>query len=197
MNGSEIIEMNIAIKEVTKEQLNEYAQIPMLLNVTSKYELNEVENGLGGIIFNEIKVEEHVKDLGLYDKPLEWEKEFDLTNWGFFIAYDNDVPIGGATLVYNTKGVNMLRNRTDLSVLWDIRVAPEYKSMNIGTKLFKHAVEWSIKNNCKQMKIETQNDNVPACKFYAKQGAKLGEINMYAYYGEDTDEVMLIWYLGL
>ena len=47
------------------------------------------------------------------------------------------------------------------------------------------------------MKIDTQNDNVPACKFYAKQEARLGEINKYAYYGEDTDEVMLIWYLDL
>lgn len=189
--------MDINIKEVTKRQLVEYAQIPMLLEVTSKYELNEINHGLGGIIFNEIKVEGYMKDLSLYEKPLEWEKEFDLSNWGFFIAYDNDVPIGGATLVYNTKEINLLSNRSDLSVLWDIRVAPEYKSMNIGTKLFNHAIEWSIKHNCKQMKIETQNDNVPACKFYEKQGARLGEINKYAYYGEDTDEVMLIWYLDL
>lgn len=189
--------MDINIKEVTKRQLVEYAQIPMLLEVASKYELNEINHGLGGIIFNEIKVEGYIKDLSLYEKPLEWEKEFDLSNWGFFMAYDNDVPIGGATLVYNTKEINLLSNRSDLSVLWDIRVAPEYKSINIGTKLFNHAIEWSIKHNCKQMKIETQNDNVPACKFYEKQGARLGEINKYAYYGEDTDEVMLIWYLDL
>ena len=64
-------------------------------------------------------------------------------------------------------------------------------------KLFSFAVNWSKERNCKQIKIETQNNNVPACKFYAKQGAILSEINEYAYYGEDDDEVMLIWYLDL
>ena len=189
--------MSITIKEVTKGQLKEYAQIPMWFKVMSKYELEKINGGLGGILLKEVPVEEYVKDLGEYDKPLEWGQEFDISNWGIFIAYDRDIPIGGATLVYNTEGVNMLDNRKDMTVLWDIRVAPEYKSRGVGTQLFSYAKEWSVRHNCKQMKIETQNNNVLACKFYAKQGARLGQINEYAYYGEDDDEVMLIWYLDL
>jgi len=34
-------------------------------------------------------------------------------------------------------------------------------------------IEWSRSNGFKQMKIEYQNNNVPACKFYHKQGAVL------------------------
>lgn len=34
----------------------------------------------------------------------------------------------------------------------------------------------------KQMIIECQNNNVPACKFYHKQGALLSKIDMYASY---------------
>lgn len=189
--------MNIEIKEVTKEHLEEYAKIPMLVKVNSKFELKKVDKGLGGITFNEIVVAEYIKDLSLYDKPLEWNERFDISNWGFLIAYDNDLPIGGATLAYDTEGVNMLSNRRDITVLWDLRVAPEYKSKGIGSKLFSYAVNWSKERNCKQIKIETQNNNVPACKFYAKQGAILAEINEYAYYGEDDEEVMFIWYLNL
>ena len=169
----------------------------MWLKVNSKFELYKVDGGLGGITFKEVEVTEYIKDLSLYDKPLEWSKRFDISNWGFFIAYYNDLPIGGATLAYDTEGVNMLSNRKDITVLWDLRVAPEYKSKGIGSKLFSFAVNWSKERNCKQIKIETQNNNVPACKFYAKQGAILAEINEYAYYGEDDDEVMFIWYLNL
>nr|WP_276575994.1 GNAT family N-acetyltransferase [Oceanirhabdus seepicola] len=169
----------------------------MWLKVTSIYELNKVNGGIGGILLNEVKVDEYIKDLGIYEKPLKWEEQFDISNWGFFIAYDNDKPIGGATLVYDTEGVNMLSGRKDLTVLWDLRIDPEYKSMGIGSKLFSHIIDWAKERNCRQIKIETQNNNVPACKFYAKQGAMLGELNEYGYYGEDDNEVMLIWYLNL
>ena len=49
------------------------------------------------------------------------------------------------------------------------------------------------------MKIETQNVNVPACRFYAQQGCHLGAILRYGYAGcpEVAHEAMLLWYLDL
>jgi hypothetical protein len=49
------------------------------------------------------------------------------------------------------------------------------------------------------MKIECQNNNVPACRFYQNQGAVLGAIDEFAYYKdkEIRGEVQLIWYLDL
>lgn len=189
--------MSIIIKEVTKESLSEYSKIPMIKVVDSIYQLHEINKGLGGIKFEEIKVDYHTIDLGKEENPLSWIKDFDISNWGFFIAYENERAIGSMTLVYNTPNVNMLSNRKDLTVIWDIRVAPDYKYQGIGTQLFDYAVKWAKKRGCKQLKIETQNNNVYACKFYAKQGCILGEINKYAYYGEYDDEVMLIWYKNI
>jgi hypothetical protein len=50
-----------------------------------------------------------------------------------------------------------------------------------------------------QMKIECQNNNVPACRFYHKHGALLAKIDQYAYYNEINvrGEVQFIWYLNL
>jgi hypothetical protein len=42
-------------------------------------------------------------------------------------------------------------------------------------------------------KSETQNNNVSACRFYAKQGCVLGGINRYAY-PDHPDEAQLLWY---
>ena len=93
----------------------------------------------------------------------------------------------------------MLVGRKDLAVLWDIRVHPDRRRSGIGTQLFKHAVKWAQSRGCTQLKIETQNINVPACEFYVKQGCHLGEINRYGYAGHQDvqHEVMLIWYLDL
>ena len=108
-------------------------------------------------------------------------------------------PVGASTLVCRTPGVHMLDGREDLCVLWDIRVADSHKRMGVGQKLFDAGVEWAKGEGFSQMKIECQNNNVPACRFYHKQGAVLSEINEYAYYQEEDlrDEAQLIWYLDL
>jgi len=61
------------------------------------------------------------------------------------------------------------------------------------------AVNWSREQGLIQMKIECQNNNVPAVKFYHKQGAVLSVINEYAYYNEPEyrHETMFIWFLDL
>lgn len=97
--------MSIKIKEVSKENLKEYSEIPMWLNVTSKYELREVEGGLGGIIFEEVNVKEYIKDYSKYENPCEWKSKFNINNWGFFIAYEDGKAVGGLTLAYNSVGV--------------------------------------------------------------------------------------------
>ena len=72
-------------------------------------------------------------------------------------------------------------------------------SQGIGAALFARAANWARQRGCTQLKIETQNINVPACRFYAAQGCELGVIHRHAYAGHPqmADETMLIWYLRL
>ena len=115
-----------------------------------------------------------------------------------FLAREDDVPIGGATIAFRTPQVHMLGGRDDLAVLWDIRVHPDYRRSGVGTALFAEAAKWSRERDCKHLKIETQNINVPACRFYTQQGCCLGEINRFAYnVPQVAHEVMLVWYLDL
>jgi ribosomal protein S18 acetylase RimI-like enzyme len=189
----------ITYKEVDKSYFDMYDRIPMLVHVKSKFILVKSKNGLGGILLEEVPVDGYIKNLGLYEEAKKYKEKFDITNWAFFMAFDDKLPIGAATVVSKTSNVQMLDCRDDLSVLWDIRVDDRYKCQGVGTTLFKMAVEWSKSNGLKQMKIESQNDNVPGCRFYHKQGAVLGKIDEYAYYKETgtKDEVQLIWYLDL
>jgi GNAT superfamily N-acetyltransferase len=208
---------NLNVKEVTFDYLEEYNKITSWYYVDSILKLKKIKNGLGGIIFEEIDIKEknnsfikenrsfywddklnrYIKNYDIEENLIDLPKEFDITNWGILIAYYNEEPAGGAILAYDTKNVNMLDKRKDLTVLWDIRVSDKFKNKGIGTSLFQKAVDWSKKRNCTQMKIETQNINANACKFYAKQGAILGKIDEYAYYNECDFETQLIWYFDI
>jgi GNAT superfamily N-acetyltransferase len=191
--------MSIRILEINPVRLAEYDRIPSRFLVRSVLEVELVDGGLGGMTLREVPVERpYVKDYDAYGElPSDWPRKFDVRNWGFFLAVEGREPVGAAAVAFDTTGVFILEARRDLAVLWDIRVRPEARGA--GIPLFRHAAEWSRKRGCTQMKIETQNVNVPACRFYQKMGACLGEIRRFGYAAVPAvaHEVMLCWYLDL
>lgn len=186
-------------REIDRHFFEQYDQIPMRVHVTHELHLEKPDNGLGGLLLRKVPVPPYTKDLSRYEIASDYEKEFDISNWKFFMAFDGDRPVGGITLVSRTENVQMLDGRDDLCVLWDLRVHDDYKRRGIGEKLFYLGVQWATETGLKQIKIECQNNNVPACKFYKKQGAVLSAINEYAYYQDPAirSEIQLIWYLDL
>lgn len=189
----------ITYKEVDKTYFALYDTVPQNVDVRSEYKVQRVNNGLGGLILEEIPVESYVKDLSKYDRATEYEKQFDITNWKFYMAFDGEIPVGAMTIAGTTKGLNMLYGRTDACVLWDIRVADAYKHQGIGQKLLDMGIGGAQEDGYRQVIIECQNNNVPACRFYQKQGAVLAKIDMYAYYSDPAirDEVQFVWYLDI
>jgi len=197
--------MRIVSLPLNTESLTEYSTIPIRFEVKSRLSCELPGEGMGGIILREEKVvPPYIKDYDALEVAIEgegparWVRKFDTKNWVLFLAGEANEPIGGATVAFRTPQVHMLAGRDDLAALWDIRVHPEYRRSGIGTALFAEAAEWSRERNCNYLKIETQNVNVAACRFYAKQGCRLGEINRFAYTEPQVaQEVMLVWYLKL
>jgi GNAT superfamily N-acetyltransferase len=190
--------MPIDILEIGAARLDEYARVPIRFEVRSILQVELVEGGLGGMRLREIPVERpYIKDYDETERPTDWPGKFDVTSWAFFLALDGRVPVGAAAVAFDTTGVNMLESRRDLSVLWDIRVLPEARGA--GIPLFRRAASWSRARGCRQMKAETQNVNVPACRFYQRMGCRLGEIHRFGYAAVPAvaHEVMLNWYLDL
>ena len=189
----------IYVKKMDKSCFEMYDTVPQNVDVQSEYRVKRVDNGLGGLLLEEVPVKPYVKDLSVYERATEYEKEFDITYWDFYMAFDDEKPIGAMTIAARTPNLNMLFGRDDACVLWDIRVADAYKHQGIGQKMLDMGIQDARANGYHQMIIECQNNNVTACKFYKKQGALLSKVDMYAYYQEEAcrDEVQIIWYLDL
>jgi GNAT superfamily N-acetyltransferase len=66
----------------------------------------------------------------------------------------------------------------------------------VGSLLFGAVEDWARRRGCAQLKIETQNINVPACHFYARMACTLGSIDRHAY-PELPEETQLVWYKDL
>jgi ribosomal protein S18 acetylase RimI-like enzyme len=90
----------------------------------------------------------------------------------------------------------MLGGRDDIAVLWDIRVSPEARGAGLGSALFQATAGWAVARGCEWLRVETQNVNVAACRFYQKMGCTLGAIDRFAY-PDLPDEVQLLWWKAL
>lgn len=190
----------ITYKKVDQSYFPQYDQIPMIVHVSAYFRVEKHNRGLDGFTFVETPVEPYIRDFCIDDDDtVERWKRFNLDNWAFFMAFDGEQPVGAVAVASRDKEVNMISGRDDLAVLWDIRVVDAYKHKGVGQALFNMAVNWSREQGLVQMKIECQNNNIPAIRFYHKQGAVLSVIDEYAYYNESEyrHETQFIWFLDL
>lgn len=185
----------IEIKEspVDSETLAVYSRIPISFQGSSRFIPRSKSEGWR---LDEQPAELFFKDYDKIDNPLRWANVFDTSNWVMLRADRETTRTGGAVLVFDTAGVDMLEARSDLCVLWDLRVLPDYRNEGIGTQLIERALQVSQSRGCKEIKVETQDVNVAACRFYHKMGFRLRTVRPGAY-PELPDEVQLLWYREL
>lgn len=188
--------MDIEIREEPLSHLAEYARIPMAFQVDRIF---EVTGDSAGPVLTERKLSmSYVKDYDALrgNSPTDWPRQFDLANWGLLLARVDGSSVGGAVIAFDTKGVDMLEGRSDLAVLWDLRIAPAMRRRGVASAIFSAVEHWATARGCRQLKIETQNINVPACRFYASRGCQLIGICRFAY-PNLPEEIQLLWYKDL
>jgi ribosomal protein S18 acetylase RimI-like enzyme len=196
-NGKESAsQIRVEVSEEPITALEEHASIPIAFEVDSVLDVQESGNSPREFLLTERRLEvPYIKD---YDaiaggQPQQWARRFDVSNWGLLAARVGGLHVGGAVIAFNTPGLTMLEGRHDLAVLWDIRVSPEARGRGIGSALFRAAEVWARERGCRGFKVETQNINVRACRFYERQGCTLRAIDRSAY-PELPDEIQMLWY---
>ncbi|MFC1947216.1 GNAT family N-acetyltransferase [Chloroflexota bacterium] len=184
---------------MSTDDLQWYSEVGSFLAVESILQPEKIDKGLGGIKLTEKKVKvPYVKDYDAHrgEGPTRWLKRFDMSGWGIFMAFEQEEHIGGAIVA---PGMYVGDIDSRYAQLFDIRLLPENRRKGTGTLLVKTVADWTREQGCTYLKIETQNTNVPACRFYSRQGAVLGNIDEHAYHGDSgaEHEVRLVWYLEL
>ncbi|HXQ77814.1 MAG TPA: GNAT family N-acetyltransferase [Gemmatimonadaceae bacterium] len=192
-----VVEIAIAVQGA--EALDVYASIPIAYAFTEVLD-PDIASSPGSLLpfgsrtLNEPRAKDYDREPG--NHPLDWPKRFDLRDWAFVTARSGDHLVGGAVVVAGSPNIEMLEGRDDLALLWDIRVVPEARGHGVGTALLASGAAWARARGARQLKVETQNTNVQACRFYASHGFRLKSVRRGAY-PELPDEVELLWYKDL
>ena len=189
----------IEVIQESVSSLVEYGGVPIAFEIRSSFDVSRADGAANDFVLTERAVATRAfkdYDAIVGERPERWSARFDPSTWGIFAARSGGQRVGGAVVAFRSPGVDMLEGRADLAVLWDIRVAPGMRREGVGTALLRAAESWAAANGATSMKVETQNINVPACRFYTRRGYVLRTVNHGAY-PEFPDEVQLLWYKDL
>lgn len=79
--------------------------------------------------------------------------------------------------------------------IWNIMLDIGVRGQGLGQELIYQCIAWAKMKNLRAVMLETQTNNVPACKFYQRMGFELAGINDAFYTNRDIerDEVALFW----
>lgn len=79
--------------------------------------------------------------------------------------------------------------------VWNLMLDKSARGIGLGRRLVEHSIEWARYRKLRAVMLETQTNNVPACRFYERMGFQLVGINdaHYSNHDYDRDEIALFW----
>lgn len=104
-----------------------------------------------------------------------------------YFFYQNDECVGQ---------IRLRKNWNKYAFIEDIAVSKHIRGQGIGVELINKSIEWAKENNMLGLMLETQDNNLLACRFYSKCGFKIGSVDTMLYANFDnSDEKAVFWYL--
>jgi ribosomal protein S18 acetylase RimI-like enzyme len=93
--------------------------------------------------------------------------------------------------------VRLRRNWNQYAYVEDIVVDVKYRRRGVGRALIRQAIQWAKDKGLPGVMLETQDNNLAACRLYQGCGFEIGGFDRLLYRGlhPETEEVALFWYL--
>ena len=175
--------MEIAIREIDAPTLRYVNRSDNAYMVNSRLVIN-VENGR--ISYNVVEEPPHMKRF----QPDEIDYSTYISN--------PDKTVFFAFVEGNLAGqIRVLKWWNGYAYIGSIVVDDKYRRQGVGRVLMDRVVDWSKASGLPGIMLETQSNNVAACRLYERCGFVLGGFDEYLYKGLNpaTDEIALYWYL--
>lgn len=179
--------MSLLIRELETNDLDNFPEIDdnFIVNARLILSLSKVNR----------RIEYTVEDVPRYEKSYSQNDNEELA-YNEYINKPNQV-IYIALLHNQIIGFIVLKkNWNHYAYIEDITVDKKYRTLGVGKRLIDQAKQWAKEGNMPGIMLETQNNNVAACKFYEKCGFVIGGFDFLIYKGLDmtNDEVAMYWY---
>jgi streptothricin acetyltransferase len=174
--------MNVQIQKINSENKHHVNQFDRKFTVKEKLTLS-LENG--NLTYSIVSVTPYEKEIPIEDVE-DLTAFIDNDEKIIFLAFVNDQPAGQ---------IKMIKWWNEYAYVDDLIIAPQYRGRGVGKSLIAEAVRWSREKRFPGIMLETQDDNVAACKLYQACGFVLGGFDAYTFKNIKPNEIALFWYL--
>ena len=185
--------MTIEIRNESHRALAAYATVPITFEVREIVDVAALHEQPGTLATQRV-TQPYVKDYDTIpsNDPLSWPTRFETHHWIVLGAFAERRRVGGAIVVVDAAEVEQLGGRPPFALLWDLRVAPDWRRRGLGRTLLGEAETAARAARCVGLEVETQDVNVAACRLYAASGYTVRRI-VPAGYEDAPDETKLLW----
>lgn len=175
--------MKITIQEVDADNLQNVNKCDGAFTVSSRLVLNATD---GVIRYSVVSVEP-------YQKPYI----FDEKEYPSYIANPNKTIYFAYVEGQLAGQIGVVKHWNAFAWIDDLIVDINCRRCGVGRALMERVVDWAKARDLPGIMLETQDVNVPACRFYENFGFRLRGFDTYLYKGFNpaTDEIALFWYL--
>lgn len=119
------------------------------------------------------------------DDKLDWDTYIDSSEKIVLLAFHEDACIGQIRLVKDWNRFAYIEN---------IAVKKGFRKSGVGHLLLEAAETWAKEQSLIGLSLEAQNDNLIACRFYAKEGFVLGGVDTLKQSANLQIDITLYWY---
>jgi streptothricin acetyltransferase len=174
--------VGIVIKEIDHYNRNDVNRCDGAFTVDSRLILT-AENGV--IQFTVISTPPYLKRYPLDE--VDFAAYINNPGKTVFLAYLDDQIAGQLRLSRYWNGYAYIE---------DIVVDSRFRRRGVGRELIQQAMQWAKDQQLAGVMLETQNNNVAACRLYERCGFELSGFDRRLYQGlhPGTDEIALYWY---
>ncbi|MFM9281170.1 GNAT family N-acetyltransferase [Paenibacillus jiagnxiensis] len=143
------------------------------------------------------QIEYTVKEIPAYEKSYDNDQFAEETDYSEYIGNPDQICYLALAENRVVGQILLQRNWNKYAYVADIKVDTHYRGYGIGRKLIEQAKSWAKECGMPGIMLETQSNNVQACKFYESCGFVIGGFDSYVYRALDkpSDEIALYWYL--
>lgn len=175
--------MEITIREMSEDTVQPLKKGGSSFEVKSKLVLHAENN----------RIRYTIVDVPPYTKQYEVEE----VNPGKYVSKPERIVFFAYADGELAGQVWILKNWNGYAYIDYIAVEANYRGQEIGRALIARAIEWAKSKGFPGIMLETQNNNVAACRFYESCGFELRGFDTHLYKAQDpgTDEIALYWYL--
>ena len=175
--------MTISIREIENDTLHHANKCDTTFTVESKLVLH-AEDGI--ISYSVVGVESYQKQYAFEER--DFPSYISNPDKTIYFAYMNGQLAGQ---------IEVAKHWNAYAWIDDIGVDVHFRRHGVGRAMMQKAVDWAKVKRLPGIMLETQNNNVAACRFYEKFGFRLHGFDTYLYKGLNpaTDEIALYWYL--